>query len=120
MSSLARGSWLAGRQVSLLNAQPRRAVKCGPSGPRSVPPGGVAVCWFAGAGECGGRQREIQTFLDSANLNSENASWVALDDMPLFFEDGYPNLILTDSSRGFDESNGDALLAWYKNALDRD
>ena len=70
--------------------------------------------------ECGGRQREIQTFLDSANLNSENASWVALDDMPLFFEDGYPNLILTDSSRGFDESNGDALLAWYKNALDRD
>lgn len=63
--------------------------------------------------DCGGRQREIHAFLESAGLNDENASWVALDDMPLFFDDGYPHLILTDSSQGFSEGNGDALLAWY-------
>lgn len=35
--------------------------------------------------DCGGRQREIHAFLESAGLNSENASWVALDDMAMFF-----------------------------------
>jgi hypothetical protein len=68
--------------------------------------------------ECGGRQREIQAFLDSAGLNGTNSSWVALDDMPLFFDDDYPNLVLTDSTQGFTESNGDSLLAWYESALD--
>jgi hypothetical protein len=67
--------------------------------------------------DCGGRQREIHAFLDSNGLNDGNASWIALDDMPLFFEDGYPHLVLTDSTQGFNESNGDSLLAWYKDAL---
>ncbi len=61
----------------------------------------------------GGRQREIHAFLDAAGLHTENASWVALDDMALFFENGYPHLILTDSTQGFVESNGDSLLEWY-------
>lgn len=70
--------------------------------------------------DCGGRQREIHAFLDSAGLNAGNATWVALDDMALFFEDGYPHLILADSSTGFDESNGNSLLAWYNGAPNRD
>ncbi len=61
----------------------------------------------------GGRQREIHAYLDAAGLSTKNASWVALDDMQMFFENDYPHLILTDSARGFDEENGDALLAWY-------
>jgi hypothetical protein len=67
--------------------------------------------------ECGGRQREIQAYLESAGLDGTNCSWVALDDMPLFFEDDCPNLVLTDSTRGFTESDGDSLLEWYRNAL---
>jgi hypothetical protein len=67
--------------------------------------------------DCGGRQREIQAFLDSAGLNSNNCFWIALDDMPLFFEDDYPNLLLTDSSQGFTASNGHSLLEWYKCTL---
>jgi hypothetical protein len=66
--------------------------------------------------DCGGRQREIHAFLDSAGMNDESTSWVALDDMPLFFDEGYPHLILTDSSQGFSEDNGDSLLAWYTNS----
>lgn len=61
----------------------------------------------------GGRQREVHAYLDAAGLSTENASWVALDDMQMFFENDYPHLILTDSTRGFDEKNGDALLEWY-------
>jgi hypothetical protein len=68
--------------------------------------------------ECGGRQREIHAFLDSAGLNGENASWVALDDISLFFEDDCPNLVLTDSSQGFTEGNGKSLLEWYESTLD--
>jgi hypothetical protein len=64
--------------------------------------------------DCGGRQREIEAFLDSAGCSSDNASWVALDDMPLFFASHYPHLILTDSAQGFTESNGQALLQWYE------
>lgn len=66
--------------------------------------------------DCGGRQREIHAFLESAGLDGGNATWVALDDMALFFEDGYPHLVLTDSTRGFDESNGESLMAWYHSA----
>jgi hypothetical protein len=71
-----------------------------------------------GGYECGGRQREIEAFLGSAGLDGENASWVALDDIPLFFEDDCPNLVLADSSQGFTESNGKSLLEWYESAFD--
>lgn len=67
--------------------------------------------------DCGGRQREIHAYLDSAGLSTNNCSWVALDDMALFFETGYPHLLLTDSSKGFTEANGDALLEWYKSTV---
>lgn len=63
--------------------------------------------------ECGGRQKEIEAFLHSAGLSKKNCAWVALDDMPLFFESGYPHLVLTDSSQGFTEQDGQSLLEWY-------
>lgn len=66
--------------------------------------------------DCGGRQREIQAFLDSASLNSTNCAWIALDDMQLFFESDCPNLIVTDSSKGFTASDGHSLLEWYEQA----
>ena len=69
--------------------------------------------------ECGGRQREILAFLDSAGLNDTNSSWVALDDMALFFEDDCPCLVLTDSTQGFTESNGESLLESYERARDQ-
>lgn len=68
--------------------------------------------------DSGGRQREIHAFLESEGLSSENAVWVALDDMAMFFESGYPHLILTDPTQGFSESNGESLLAWYRSTLD--
>lgn len=67
--------------------------------------------------DCGGRQREIHAYLDSAGLNIENCTWIAIDDMALFFENGYPHLLLTDSSKGFTEADGDALLEWYARAV---
>lgn len=66
--------------------------------------------------DSGGRQKEIHAYLASTGLSAENASWIALDDMSPFFEPDYPNLLLTDSSHGFSEANGEALLAWYKAA----
>ncbi len=65
--------------------------------------------------DTGGRQLEIESFLDSAGLTVENSSWVAVDDMLHFFKDGCPHLILTDSSKGFSEINGHLLLQWYTN-----
>lgn len=66
--------------------------------------------------DSGGRQREIHAYLDAADLNTGNASWIALDDMSPFFEADYPHLILTDSTQGFSESNGKSLLEWYKSS----
>lgn len=68
--------------------------------------------------ECGGRQREIQAYLDVAGLHGDNCSWVALDDMQLFFDEGWPHLIATDPSQGFSDGNGDALLEWYQRAAE--
>lgn len=61
----------------------------------------------------GGRQREIQAFLDAAGLDYRNATWMALDDTALFFEDYYPHLILTDAGKGFSEGDGGKLREWY-------
>ena len=60
--------------------------------------------------DSGGRQREIETFLDSAGLNKQNCFWIALDDTQLFFDDDYPNLLLTDASQGFTASDSQSLL----------
>lgn len=65
--------------------------------------------------DCGGRQREIDSYLSANGLNSMNAAWIALDDMAIFFEEDYRHLILTDSRKGFSEDNGNSLLAWYRN-----
>lgn len=66
--------------------------------------------------ECGGRQREIQAYLDAEGLDGDNCSWVALDDMRLFFDEDWPHLIATDPGQGFNQDNGDALLGWYRRA----
>lgn len=63
--------------------------------------------------DSGGRQREIEAFLDSASLSSANTSWVALDDTRLFFDENCSYLILTDPEQGFSDVEGSALLAWY-------
>ncbi len=65
--------------------------------------------------DTGGRQREIHAFLEAHDLSEKNCHWVALDDMQMFFDGNYPNLILTDSSKGFTEENGATLLQWYNN-----
>lgn len=62
----------------------------------------------------GGRQREIQAYLDSAGLDNKNCSWIALDDVQIFFEENWPHLILTDSNQGFTEIHGSSLLEWYR------
>lgn len=61
----------------------------------------------------GGRQREIHAWLEHAGLHAGNARWIVLDDVALFFEDHYPQVILTDPAEGFSEKDGEALLAWY-------
>ena len=63
--------------------------------------------------EKGGRQREIEAYLQAASLHHGNAAWVALDDMIDFFDDNCPFLILVDASRAFGEEEADKLLAWY-------
>ena len=66
--------------------------------------------------DSGGRQLEIESFLESAGLTIDNSSWVAIDDMLHFFKEGCQNLILSDSSKGFSEINGNLLLKWYENS----
>ena len=66
--------------------------------------------------DSGGRQREIELFLEAASLNHTNASWVALDDMQSFFNHDCPFLILTKSDTGFCEKNGLTLQEWYRNS----
>lgn len=65
--------------------------------------------WF----DVAGRQREVEAYLKSHDLNADNARWVALDDIKYYFEDGCSNLILVDGHRGFTEQEGELLLAWY-------
>jgi hypothetical protein len=62
----------------------------------------------------GGRQREIEAFLQDAALNHTNAVWVALDDMAEFFDDGCPFLLLVDPARAFGDDEGHKLLSWYQ------
>ena len=66
--------------------------------------------------ELGGRQKEIQSYLTSEDLSESNCAWVALDDIAMFFEDSCQNLVLTDSSKGFTEQEGERLFAWYSHA----
>ena len=56
------------------------------------------------------------SFLSAESLSAKNSSWLALDDVALFFEDPCPNLVLTDSSTGFTDQEGERLIAWYANA----
>lgn len=61
----------------------------------------------------GGRQREIETYLQNAQLWKHNADWIALDDIGFFFDPDCPYLILVDGAHGFAEQHGKALLEWY-------
>ncbi|TAH47064.1 MAG: hypothetical protein EYC71_02245 [Gammaproteobacteria bacterium] len=63
--------------------------------------------------EPGGRQKEILSYLANEGLSEKNCSWVALDDIALFFESSCQNLVLTESSSGFTEQEGRQLIAWY-------
>ena len=67
--------------------------------------------------ELGGRHKEILSYLANEGLSDRNCSWVALDDIALFFEDHCKNLVLTDSSTGFTEKEGEQIMAWYKLAV---
>lgn len=67
-----------------------------------------------GGYEMGGRQREIEAFLRSARLDASNAAWVALDDIPLFFDPGCSFLILVDPTKGFGEVERLYLSIWYR------
>lgn len=66
--------------------------------------------------ELGGRQKEILSYLASEGLSDTSCRWIALDDIAMFFEDSCRNLVLTDSSTGFTEREGEELIAWYKRA----
>ena len=66
--------------------------------------------------ELGGRQKEILSYVANEGLSDTNCHWVALDDIAMFFEESYQNLVLTDSSVGFTEHEGEQLIAWYKRA----
>ena len=66
--------------------------------------------------EIGGRQKEIMSYLSNEGLSDTTCYWVALDDIAMFFEDSCQNLVLTDSSIGFTEQEGEQLIAWYKRA----
>lgn len=63
--------------------------------------------------DLGGRQMEIRSYLTTESLDGNDCNWVALDDNALFFENSCPNLVLTDSSKGFTEQEGEKLVAWY-------
>lgn len=67
----------------------------------------------------GGRQQEIETFLQDAGLNEQNACWIALDDLPHFFRPGCAYLTLVDPERGFTHEQGRALLDWYAESRNR-
>lgn len=75
-----------------------------------------------GGCDYGGRQKEILSYLSSEGLNSENAYWVAVDDIKMFFDENWPHLVLVDGAKGFSEDDGNAVLEWYRSAngiLDR-
>ena len=67
-----------------------------------------------GSFERGGRQREIEAFLDAAALNESNSSWIALDDMGYLFDHECSYLILVNPELGFCERDGQQLMAWYE------
>jgi hypothetical protein len=64
--------------------------------------------------ESGGRQREIEEFLEAASLSHEDSSWVALDDMEFIFDSNCRNLVLVNANSGFSDDEGRKLLAWYE------
>jgi len=67
--------------------------------------------------DAGGRQREIEIYLKNNNLDENNASWIAIDDIEELFDNGYKNLIVTNYLTGFTEKDGEFLLKWYKGAI---
>lgn len=62
----------------------------------------------------GGRQREIEAFLSENNLNEDNAAWIALDDISVYFDKSCTYLIKVDPGSGFSNKEGQALFDWYK------
>lgn len=62
----------------------------------------------------GGRQREIEAWLSSWDMQGRPYVWVALDDWRPFFDEICPELILVDACTGFREQDGQQLLSWYQ------
>jgi hypothetical protein len=62
----------------------------------------------------GGRQKEIELYLHTNNLNEQNAEWIAVDDISEFFNKNCSRLIEINSKYGFTEDDGKILLEWYK------
>ncbi len=62
----------------------------------------------------GGRQREIEDYLQTNGLQAINASWVALDDWVELFDKGCSFLIWVNPARGFGDDEGRALVRWYE------
>ncbi|CAK0763689.1 conserved hypothetical protein [Gammaproteobacteria bacterium] len=68
--------------------------------------------------EIGGRQKEIELFLQKCCLAEKSSSWIALDDTESLFNPNCKNLILVNSNTGFREEDGYQLIKWYwKNEL---
>jgi len=60
-----------------------------------------------------GRKRSSPTSTPE-NLDHDACNWIALDDIALVFSRRRgQNLVLTDSSKGFTEQEGEKLLEWY-------
>ncbi|MGJ7558535.1 HAD domain-containing protein [Variovorax sp. RB3P1] len=57
------------------------------------------------------RQLEIQAWLDGNDRS--DAEWVALDDWPSSFEAGFARLVLTDSTRAFDQDSFQELRSHF-------
>ena len=53
------------------------------------------------------RQREIETWLHQNRTLTH--PWIAIDDRPWWFESECPNLLVTDQTTGFTESDADSL-----------
>ncbi len=63
--------------------------------------------------ELGGRQREIEAWLQTHNLRRDNARWLAIDDTEMYFDRDCDFLLLLDGRKAFDAQASQAVLDWY-------
>ncbi len=63
--------------------------------------------------QVGQRQREIEAYLAAQQIDANELSWRALDDLAWYFDSNCANLILVDGHNGFQAAHGAALVQWY-------